>query len=284
LSTDVFARCAADVRRHDPERFIAALFAPEEPRKGLFALYAFNLEIARVRERVREPAIGEMRLQWWHDTLDQIFAGRPPRHDVSEALARTVEAAALPRAPFDALIEARRFDLYNVPMESEQALASYARATASGLAQLATQVLSGEALSPALLEATDAGGRAFAYTGVLRALPIHAARGQLYLPMNRIAAMQGEAESVFARQTSTALAESIGALARAARRALEECRAAYSEAREPRALPAFVMLAVLPPILARLARTGFDPFRDSAELSPLHRFIRLTAAGLRGRF
>jgi len=284
VNSDVFDRCAEEVRCHDPDRFYAGLFAPERARKRLFALYAFNLEIARVRERVSEPMLGEVRLQWWREALDRIFAGHPLRHDVSEALAQTIEVAHLPRGPFDALIEARRFDLYDDPMESEAALAAYARATASGLVQLAAQVLTVGPLSSALLEATDAAGRAIAYTGILRALPLHASRRQFFLPQDRFVAAGGEAESVFAGKTSPALSQSLGALAALARAALDEARRNFARAGKEVALPAFLALAVIGPILTRLERPGFDPFRDSAELQSLSRLARLTSAGLLGRF
>lgn len=284
MNAAVFQRCAEDVRRDDPDRFYAALFAPDAARKRLLALYAFNLEIARVRERVSAPIQGEIRLQWWHDTLDEIFSGRSPRHEVSEALARTIEAAQLPRVPFDAMIEARRFDLYEAPMETEEELAAYAQATASGLVHLATQALTGRSLSQALLQATDAAGRAWAYTGLLRALPIHAVRRQFFLPRQRFAAAGGDIESIFARKSSPALMRAMHELAAQARAALAEARAAFERAGEPRTLPAFLMLALVPPILASIEREHFDPFRDSMERTPLFRLTRLASAGLRGHF
>ena len=64
-----FAHCEALVRAADRDRFLATLFAPRERRAALFALYAFNVEISRVREVVRYPVAGEIRLQWWSDVL-----------------------------------------------------------------------------------------------------------------------------------------------------------------------------------------------------------------------
>ena len=49
----------------------------------MFALYAFNYEIARVREIVREPMLGQIRLQWWREAVSAAFSGMPPRqHEV----------------------------------------------------------------------------------------------------------------------------------------------------------------------------------------------------------
>src|SRR5487761_327814 len=82
---------AALVNQHDRDRFVTALFAPEDRRENLFALYAFNYELAKVHESVREPMMGRVRLQWWRDTLAEIAAGQPPRrHEVAEPLARAI--------------------------------------------------------------------------------------------------------------------------------------------------------------------------------------------------
>src|SRR5215469_12593939 len=96
---------AALVRQHDHDRFQTALFAPAARREALFALYAFNYEIARVRESVREPALGEIRLEWWRQAVDAAYLGKPPRHPVAEAVAEAVRAFAPARAHFDRLID-----------------------------------------------------------------------------------------------------------------------------------------------------------------------------------
>src|SRR5258707_12809015 len=71
---DAFAHCEALLRAADKDRFLTTLFAPAEHRDALIALYAFNVEIARVREVIREPVAGEIRLQWWSD----VIGGRRP--------------------------------------------------------------------------------------------------------------------------------------------------------------------------------------------------------------
>ena len=103
--------CALEVRRHDPERFLTCLFAPAERREALFALYAFNQEVAKTRAIVSEPLLGEIRLTWWREAIAQIYEGTPLQHAVVRALAEAVRAHDLPRAPFDRLIEARGQDL-----------------------------------------------------------------------------------------------------------------------------------------------------------------------------
>src|SRR6516162_2265615 len=93
---------AAIVRRHDRDRFQTALFAPAAKREALLALYAFNYEIARVRESVTEPALGQIRLEWWRETIAAAYGGAPPpRHPVADALSEVIGAFAPAREHFD---------------------------------------------------------------------------------------------------------------------------------------------------------------------------------------
>ena len=69
MTTD-FDHAAEIVRQYDKDRYLSALLAPGQYRPGLMALYAFNSEIARIRELVSEPLPGEVRLQWWRDLLE----------------------------------------------------------------------------------------------------------------------------------------------------------------------------------------------------------------------
>ena len=108
---DAFEACEAMVKAADPDRYIAALFAPAARRRYLFALYAFNLEIAKVAEAVRQPMLGEIRLQWWRETLEGARAGKPRTHDVARALADTFAEVELPAALFDAMVEVMGYQL-----------------------------------------------------------------------------------------------------------------------------------------------------------------------------
>jgi len=87
---DNFAHCENLLREGDKDRFLATLFAPADKRGPLFALYAFNHEVARVRETVREPLAGEVRLQWWRDAVAS-GGGEARAHPVAAALIDSIE-------------------------------------------------------------------------------------------------------------------------------------------------------------------------------------------------
>ncbi len=173
--------CLDTVRQWDHDRYLATLLAPEAARGHLWALYAFNAEIARVRAVVSEPALGEIRYQWWRDAVDGIYEQQEREHPVISALVRAIRDADLPKHAFINLIEARRFDLYDDPMPTMNDLEGYLGETSSVLVQMATRVLVGEAAF-ALADVTGPAGVAFGLCRLLCSLPDQCARGQCYVP------------------------------------------------------------------------------------------------------
>ena len=216
---DASAHCADIVRAADRDRYLADLFAPEAARPHLFALHAFNSEVSRIRDGVREPTLGEIRLQWWHDALHGDAGGHP----VAGALKQTIGKFSLPLGAFDNLLEARKFDLYDDPMPSLNDLEGYAGETSSALMQLAAIILAGGA-DPDTTELSGHGGVAYALTGLMRALPIHASRRQCYLPADLVAAHGLDLEAVFAGRTTPPLAALLMEMRAIARRHLEVAR------------------------------------------------------------
>ena len=107
--------CAALVERGDPDRFAATMAAPVAARARLFPLYAFNLEVARAPWVTQEPMIAEMRLQFWRDAVAEAAEGRTRAHEVAGPLAQVIREAALPVDLLDALIAARRWDIWREP-------------------------------------------------------------------------------------------------------------------------------------------------------------------------
>ncbi|MEA3021998.1 MAG: 15-cis-phytoene synthase, partial [Alphaproteobacteria bacterium] len=113
---DAYDHCEALVREADKDRFLASLFAPANRRRHLFALYGFNVEIARVGQVAHEPLAGENRQQWWRDALSGVAPGEAAANPVAAALLDTIARCGLPAAPLDALIDARTRDLYDDPI------------------------------------------------------------------------------------------------------------------------------------------------------------------------
>ncbi|MGB6537925.1 MAG: squalene/phytoene synthase family protein [Xanthobacteraceae bacterium] len=248
---DAFAYCAGLVRTADRDRYLATLFAPAECRDGLYALYAFNSEVARVREVARQPLPGEIRLQWWSEVLQGERAAEAGANPVAAALLATVKHYQLAVSTLLALVEARRFDVYNEPMAGIGDLEAYARKTASTLFSLAGQILAGGELSAA----ADPAGMAYAIAVLLGAFPLHAARGQLYVPIDVLERHQVRVADVFSRRSSAGLAAALGELRTLARRHLAAAREPLRQV-PPEGLAALLPLALVGPLLARLDRTA----------------------------
>jgi len=160
---------AVTVRRHDRDRFGTVLFAPPDRREDLFALYAFNQEVAQLRDRVSEPLLGRIRLQWWRDGLDQLFAGQSIAHPAASGLGEAIARHHLPGEPFRCLLDARERDLLGTPLDDIDDLRRYAEATAGTLGELAMRIL-GETAEPSLSAARQV-GTAWGMTGLMRAAP-----------------------------------------------------------------------------------------------------------------
>jgi len=279
---DVFALCADEVRAHDRDRFLADLFAPEAKRRYLFALHAFNLEIARVRELVSEPMPGEIRLQWWRDVLAGEGRGEVAGHPVAAALLETIGLHDLPRAAFDNLAAARIFDLYNDPMPSLTDLEGYAGETASALVQLAALILAG-GRDPGTADAAGHAGVAQALAGLMRALPHHARRQQLFMPADLMQQHGVRAEDIFAGKSTPELLRMLADLRVTARRHLDAARAALADV-DRVALPAFLPVALVEPVLRLMDRADYNPFTVAIDPPQWKRQWWLWRAARRGTF
>jgi phytoene synthase len=247
--------CGALVHENDRDRWLASLFAPADKRPHLHALYAFNIEIARIRDVVSDPMPGEIRMQWWTDALEDAARGDVQAHPVADAFLDTIASYALSRREFTALIEARRFDLYGDSMPDVRALIAYCDATSSCLFRAAAKILSTQTAD----EAAHCGGVAYALTGLLRALPLHVARGQCFVPADLLAKNGTSAANLIARQDSPALRAALAELRALAQDHLDRARGLIA-ALPPAARTAFLPLAVLPLYLAAWDGRDYDSF------------------------
>lgn len=257
-----YSYCEALLRRDDPDRWLASLFLPGDLRPHIHALYAFSHEIARVREVASEPLLGEIRFQWWRDAIEA--AAAEEGHPVAAALTETVARFNLPKTVLLELIEARQFDLYDEPMPSVEALEAYARATSSSLFRLAPMILDPEEQADGL-GAAEHGGVAYAFTGLLRALPWHSAKGQVYLPADLLAKHDLQPSDVVYGRGGPALLAALGDLRALASRHLEIFHAKIG-ALPLRSRAPFLPVSLCQTYLAAMEKPDYDPYRTVIEL------------------
>ncbi|MDC0656653.1 squalene/phytoene synthase family protein [Leisingera sp. SS27] len=132
--------CAELVQKSDPDRFLATMAAPVPARPLLFALYAFNIELARAPWASKEGMIAEMRVQWWRDVGAEIAEGKQVRrHYVATPLARLLKPELA--ACIDTMAEARRWDIYKDPFEDQAEFDRYIDRTSGSLMWMAAASL-----------------------------------------------------------------------------------------------------------------------------------------------
>ncbi len=237
-------RLAQSVRTADPDRYFSALFAPAPQRPFLFALYAFNAEVARIAETVREPMLGAIRLEWWRETAQGAAKGSPRNHDVARGLADLFAEKPLLLAELEAIIAARAFDSSADHFEDFAALEAYLDATSGAVMRLAAKLLGGRP------EAVREAGLAYGLTGLLRALPFHNNRHKLYLPLDLLAAVHVTPEEFFHLEARD---PRLAAVTRqAALRSRDHFLAARAAPRAGAALAAILPAALVPVYLRKL--------------------------------
>lgn len=267
--TDPFVHCQELVRNHDKDRFLTGLFAAEANRDGLFALYAFNLEISCIREKVSDALPGEVRLQWWRDTINGMEHGSVSDHPVAHAFVETVKKYDLPTGIILNLLEARCFDLYDDPMPDMHTLEGYLGETASIMFLLASMILT-RSRAETLADACGHAGVSYALVNLLRALPWHSRRNQLYIPADILKRHSADPQAIFSLTEDDAINGVLAEMRNHARHHLNEFKQRLPGI--PRnAIPAFLPLCLVEPYLRQMESTHYQPFHSQIELGPIRR-------------
>ncbi len=245
MDAELASRLARSVRAADPDRYFSVLFAPSPLRPQLFALYAFNHEVARIAETVREPMLGAIRLEWWRETAEQAAQGIPRNHDVARGLQALFAQGRVELAALEGIIAARAFDASAERFADFAALESYLDATGGALMRAACAILGGDPTiaRPAAL--------AYGLAGLLRSLPFHRNRHKLYLPLDLLAALHLAPEELFELKDDPRIA---AAIRQTALRAREHFLDARRGPRPRAALAAILPAALVPVYLSRLSR------------------------------
>ena len=175
--------CRDLVRRVNPDRALLAELAPEAARPGIWAIAAFDWEVARIPDLVSEPMLGAIRRQWWRDAWAEIESSRPRHHPVVEALAAAHQATPLPMDSVDAYLDAREAE-QDGPPETADEMRAQATAIGGCIACLEATTL-GQPSQDAV-----AIGTAWALLGEVRTLPLRLQHGRHGLPADRVAALE----------------------------------------------------------------------------------------------
>lgn len=271
MDRDAADHCRELVRQHDRDRFLSALFAPEHHRDALMTLYAFDIEINRIAVIVSDPMPGEIRLQWWSDTLGAIEHGSIEGHPVASALRSAIDSYNLPVQPLLDLIEAHRFDLYNDPMPSLTDLEGYAGETVSAILQLCAIILS-DVTDPepadvsGLANISGHAGAAIGICKVLRALPRDVAGHRVYLPADVLDRHGLDREDLLQGGEQDRVGSVVGELCDHVRHHLKRFSQAFEASGSAAVAPAYLQTGLLPAFLKALQKSAEDPRQSVPEI------------------
>jgi phytoene synthase len=245
------------VRSHDFDRYAATLFVPADKRRSLLALYAFNTEITRVRELVKQPLPGEIRLQWWTDMLAGAGHGDVEQNPVAAELLLAIRAHDLSIDRLSKLIDVHIFDLYNDPMPDLALLESHFRDTLGTLLFSSAKIL-GDG-SEASAHVAEHAGLAQGVARIIARLPYDTMRRQLFVPQDMLLQNGSSADQMFAGKMTPGIRATLDRLISGAQEQLATAQGMLADV-SPAARTAFLPMALVMHDLAQMARADHDPF------------------------
>jgi len=271
-----------NVRRWDNDRFVCSLFAPAAQRADLMVLYAINLEVSLIHERISEPMIGRIRLQWWREAIDEVLDGGRARHPLLISLAELARRCELDRGHFEAILTARERDFDGEQPLTMGELIAYAGGTSASLARLALMVLGAD--TAANRAAVREVGISWALTGLVRALPFHLGAQRLYLPVSVTeAAGLDLSRRVDRPSTNEALSRAVAPVVECAEAYVSKARA-RQDAVTSEALPILLWATLVEGYLKRIRKSNFNPFAARVQRRSPSQLIALALNHIRNRY
>jgi phytoene synthase len=273
---DHFEVVRVAARAYERDRYLSALLAPGAVRSDLLVLAAFAGDVGRIPSFVSEPMMGELRLQWWRDTVGggaaQAAATGNPIADLMNAV---VGKYSLHKDCLTDLIESQSLLLDGEGFASDAELDQYIDKREGALSRLYADVL-----CPGGLTADEAGvvrgaSRAIGYTRVLIEAAARRFEGRVLFPRSRLEAAGLSRPAVLAGAEDGSKLAALFAVYRAM--ALDEYRAVHARWR---GLRRGVRLSVLPVVLvARYLRAheaaGLSAMSQVPDILPLCRVSAL---------
>lgn len=257
-----YAHCEAQLKAGDRTAWLASLFAPAERRPALYALGAFVLDVRGVRDKIREPLAGELRLQWWTDAIEGETRGDVRGHPVAAALLDALRRYDMHRAALTTFIDVERDALYDESIPTIAAFDERADQTEGALFMQRAQILAGQVTNPTRLAARHA-GRALATVQAIRALGPK--RQQMLIPLNLLRAREIGTGDLKLRRASPALTSALAELCAHAAAQITALRGLQTSI-DPASAPAFLTASTASLLLRRATNPGFDPFAEQLDL------------------
>ncbi|XP_004680071.1 PREDICTED: NADH dehydrogenase (ubiquinone) complex I, assembly factor 6 [Condylura cristata] len=267
--------CLDLLRKRDYEGYLCSLLFPAKSRSSAFALRAFNVELAQIKDSISEKTIGLMRMQFWKKTVDDIYCDNPPHQPVAIELWKAVKRHNLTKRWLVKIIDEREKNLDDKAYRNIQELENYAENTQSSLLYLTLETLGIRDLHAD--HAASHIGKAQGIVTCLRATPYHSSRRRVFLPMD-ICMLHGVSQEDFLRKNQDKnVRDVVYDIASQAHLHLNHARSFYKSV-PVKAFPAFLQTVALEDYLKKIQQVDFDVFHPSLQqkntLLPLSLYIQ----------
>ncbi|KAH6569673.1 hypothetical protein BASA50_002131 [Batrachochytrium salamandrivorans] len=249
--------CMDLVRSHDYEQFLATLFVSAPARPAAWAIKAFNVETALIRDVVSQANIREMRIQWWRDAIDRTFQGSPPNHPITKTLAKTLEKTRLSKMWFTKILSARESNMKDTQYNTMTDLEAYAENTVSSLIYLQLEALGISDLNAE--HAASHSGKAIGIATALRGTPFNVSKRRFYLPAEIMSQHSVVTEEIFRFGPNEKLADAIFTIATRANDQLLTART-FSKDVPKEATATLLPLVIAHNYLTNLEKANFNVF------------------------
>ena len=278
--------CAALLRERSIDRYLSTLFLPSDIRRDVYALYAFDAEISHIRSMIKEPMMGEIRLQWWRDIIGGDRAGEANNNPVAAELLRAIATNNLPTMGFDNYLKAKVFDLYNDPMPDTGTFEGYAGETASFLFHQTASIIArstGVAIAGELAECAGHAGVSWTIVDVLKNLPIHRSRHQCFVSGDILAKTGVTLDEYFLVENEKLMVSMIEELILEARHHQHKFREHFAEL-PLELMPAFLPMCLVSPYLARFDIMAKNAAQIPVDIAQWRKQIYLWRAARNGKY
>ena len=252
---------------HGTARYLAWLYSPPRLQAPLGLLLELEAQICAPRAAPLDHQVAHARLAWWREECERLVRGTPV-HPLTRALLALRTPAAPARLDVGGLIDAATWDLAQATFETREQLTGYCGRWGAAMTQLAAQLA-----APVAVSAERAGeigrtlGAHVREIELLAALAPEAHAGRLRLPLDELARVAVDADSIARPPWSEALTMLVRARLTALRAGLARTLGLLERA-EQQAWRGLVVWAVL---AERQARGALAALPDAWRPGPLDR-------------
>lgn len=253
------------VRDGDRARYVSALLAPSEIRDRLLTLYAYDLEISAIPDRVVEPLAGEIRLQWWRDVFDRSDQGSISGNPVADGVVKLLRETDVSKSALMDVLDTQSHLFHENPVPDRNALERFFDARYGAIMLTACKLLSPEVTVDDCLIPSAA--RAAGYTALVTDFGKQASKQRLLVPSRFLDKHNVDLVAVYRGESSGSVVSMLDEFREIARQSLSEVGALIRKT-DTCFVPAFAHLTTLSRVLDVSESAKQKPFTPLRDMNP----------------